>query len=245
MNQLQKSLKDYLNYTSSKRDELKVFLNVVNEFGESAIFGGMIRDFLLGSPKGFRGDIDIVVNTDSLDELFFVFQNYPITRNKLGGLRIKLGSWDIDVWKLKDTWAFKNVNGLNVDLNNLPYTTFFGLDSISYNLRSKKIVCTPTYFDHFHRKVLDVTCPMYSSEQYILKKGFRYIAGMAFEPTPEMKVRLIRAYEHAVEHSMALNQRLHGFYKELSSHVETGALGSYMADINKFENSRQLDLVVF
>ena len=245
MNQLQKSLKDYLNYTSFKRDELKNFLGVVNEFGESAIFGGMIRDFLIGSPKGFKGDIDIVVDSQSLDELFIVFQNYQILRNKFGGLRINLGSWEIDIWRLSDTWAFSNVPGISPILSNLPFTTFFELDSICYNLRSKKIVCTPTYFDHFKDKILDVTCPISSSDVYILKKGYRYIAGMSFDPTPEMKIRLIDAYERVVLSGLPLENKLHDFYIKLRSHLGEGALGSYIKDLNNFVNSRQLSLVTF
>ncbi|MGV2488706.1 UNVERIFIED_CONTAM: hypothetical protein FOS07_33190, partial [Bacillus mycoides] len=73
------------------------------------IFGGMIRDIGLFGRKGFRSDIDVVVDADR-HELTARLAQSPIQQcqmNKLGGIRFRYQNIDFDIWCLADTWAFK------------------------------------------------------------------------------------------------------------------------------------------
>lgn len=239
MNKLKTSLKNYLKYSSSSREELNDFLTDIKTIGRVAIFGGMIRDFLANDARIFNSDVDLVISCKPGADLNTFIHKYKGTTNKYGGSRISLGhKWSIDLWPIQETWAFKN--GLNIPptLENLYLTPFFSLDAICYLVEENSVLCSENYFELFQNKILDVNCTYTPSDLYLLKKAYRYKMDFDYSFSPELQQRLIIAFEREFIINPIMPIELQKFYHNLKAHISNVPL------IN-FDYQKQLDLMRF
>lgn len=116
---------------------LKQLLLTVFVYGTAYIVGGYFRDFL--SDKKSR-DIDIIVDIDSVRLLDIVDDlNCCYTKNRHGGIKLKLENIVVDLWSLENNWAFKNrLVKLNENnkLDSIAKGCFFNYDSLVINLHN-------------------------------------------------------------------------------------------------------------
>src|SRR5262245_19331364 len=87
------------------RRAVGAFCERLNDVGDAAIFGGMLRDLLLEGNTKFRSDVDIVVDTGRIGALEQLLAPYAPRKTAFGGFRLFVHKWMVDVWPLEWTWA--------------------------------------------------------------------------------------------------------------------------------------------
>lgn len=103
---------------------------------QAVLFGGTLRSLLAsrifqGKP-GRPRDIDVVVSGAPLSRLEEQFADILARRTRFGGLQLKRGAWQFDLWPVADTWAFKHDDrGGDVGFSALPSTTTFNVEAVA------------------------------------------------------------------------------------------------------------------
>lgn len=144
-------------FDSPKRLEVKNFIRILSGSGEVLVFGGLLRDIALYGGGEFNSDIDLVVDCSS-ETLFDFFQRRGALsgRNHFGGYRVKVGGWSIDVWPMRETWAFASGNVEFVDRRSLLLTTITNWDSVAFSFMDNALLSDFYYVDSLKRRELDV-----------------------------------------------------------------------------------------
>jgi predicted nucleotidyltransferase len=138
------------------RREVGEFCREVSEVGKVAIFGGMLRDLLLEGTQRFRSDVDLVIDTENTSLLQEVLVPYSPQRTALGGYRVALRKWIVDLWPLKCTWAIRSGYVQGKALSDLTRTTFFNWDAVVYEVRSGVVHCSPQYIEELNSRLLAI-----------------------------------------------------------------------------------------
>ncbi len=89
--------------------------------GRVGLAGGAVRDFVFGvKPR----DLDYAVDVKEAAQLDWALSSRSYESTRFGGYRVKLhdGTPDVDVWMLKNTWAFSQPTAPPVSWENLPKT---------------------------------------------------------------------------------------------------------------------------
>lgn len=94
------------------------------------MFGGMLRDIATGGASVIPRDLDLVVSEVSTERLVESFEGFVQRINRFGGVNLRIDEWDIDIWPLDQTWAFKECQGLEASIENLPATTFLNVEAV-------------------------------------------------------------------------------------------------------------------
>lgn len=144
-------------FDSAKRVGVSNFVKHLSSVGEVLVFGGLLRDIALFGTKGFNSDIDLVVDCSAeCLERFFLEGERQFIKNKFGGYRLEAGGWTIDVWPIRETWAFKYASVAYVGRESLLLTTITNWDSVVFSFKDKKIISRPCYLDCLRLGELDV-----------------------------------------------------------------------------------------
>jgi len=106
----------------------------------SVFFGGTLRSLLtarmyqprrsLGRPR----DIDLVVLGISIDKLKQEFRSRISRETRFGGIQIRHGNWQFDLWPLDKTWMLRDEKIEEIGFKNLPNTTFLNLEAIAVDI---------------------------------------------------------------------------------------------------------------
>lgn len=123
------------------------------DFSRVAIIGGLVRDFAREGRKGFRSDVDLVIDgkKEQVERLAVFLQ---AKSNRFGGFGFKQGPWKIDFWALETTWARNHVPIER--LEDVVTGTFFDWDAIAYDLWRRRVICGSDYFNRIEEGKLDV-----------------------------------------------------------------------------------------
>lgn len=154
---LKRRVDDYLWRDKSKTVlALRQFL--VEEFGDFekvSIFGGMIRDIARGGKRGFRSDVDLVIDAPA-DQVKELAEKLAAKPNLFGGFGHTSTRWQIDFWALETTWAHRHghINASSVD--DLMEGTFFDWDAAHYDIKSRKIYTQCGYLERLRSRTLGV-----------------------------------------------------------------------------------------
>lgn len=153
---LKSRLRYFLWQRPATRDQIQMVLEALTDVGPSAIFGGLLRDLCLLGSRNFRSDVDIVVDTQSQEDIERRLCKWQPARNKFGGYRFLVGEQPFDVWLLDNTWAFQQGYVEGADFRNLPLTTFFNWDAVAYHVEEGSIICADNYFEEISERVVDI-----------------------------------------------------------------------------------------
>ena len=201
-------------------------LDIVHELRQSKVkavlFGGTLRSLLVsrifeGRP-GRPRDIDVVVSGAPLPWLEKKFADILTRRTRFGGLQLKHGAWQFDVWPVADTWAFKHGDASErPSFSALPSTTPFNLEAVAVEVwtsggRPRAIFSGD---DRFFEGILARTLELNRSDN----------------PFPELTV--VRALIMASELQFKIGPRLASYIrnvaglisKEVVERVQTGHYG--------------------
>lgn len=139
----------------SQGEEIGALLDILSGVGESAIFGGLPRDFARDGRSAFNSDVDVVVDASS-DVLDTLLCELGGQRNRFGGYRLKYGRFDFDVWALQSTWAVSNGHVAAHSLNDLIKTTFFDCDAVLFRCRTLEIISSDRFWESIKHGIVDI-----------------------------------------------------------------------------------------
>ena len=157
---LRKRVSDFLAAEGGHGRPLNQALQEIAERGRGAyLFGGMLRDLMIQGVSKDPRDLDIVV-AELTPELESYLKPHLKKRTRFGGLEVSVGHWDLDIWELASTWAFREQLTSSRNFEDLPKTTFLDLQAIVLELshdsgRPGRIV-ESGFFEAIRQRTLDV-----------------------------------------------------------------------------------------
>ena len=102
---------------------------------QAVLFGGTLRSLLVSrifeAKPGRPRDIDVVVSGVPLSRLEEQFSDILTRRTRFGGLHLKRGTWQFDIWPVNETWAFRQNYSGPANFEQLPLTTTFNLEAVA------------------------------------------------------------------------------------------------------------------
>jgi len=121
--------------------------------------GGAVRNLLLCNSKTPR-DLDIILGYVSKEKLADLFSEKIKGRTGLGGLKLQVKDWSIDMWALKDTWAFKEGEIGGNGFSDYPKITFLNVDAIAIQLfakgKKKREIYSNGFFEAICTKTIEL-----------------------------------------------------------------------------------------
>ncbi len=141
---------------AERRSLADVVLPFFTQLGDAVIIGGMPRDIAMSGFRGFRSDIDLVLQPDDYGRYVEAVTSVGAVRNRFGGYGLRLGDWNVDVWALEDTWA-RQANHRRVDcFEDLLECTFFDSDAVLYAIKTRRVIARPDYLERLNKGVLGI-----------------------------------------------------------------------------------------
>jgi hypothetical protein len=172
----------------------------------AVIFGGVLRDLTLFGASEIPRDVDVVVKGATSGELEEVFGDLVYERNRFGGLRLRPTGWLIDIWLLKDTWAFREHIKAPVSFESLVETTFLNVEAVAAEIPTHpgraRPIYTAGFFESVNKKVLDIN----------------------FEPNPYPGLCVVRSVITALRLNWRISRRLGTYIVEYANKLPTQEL---------------------
>lgn len=143
----------FLHLDNILKDDVKKALNEVQYHTKVYLFSGLIRNFFLNVSE-YR-DIDIVLEKEV--DIKAIFGDWKIEKNSFGGYKIFFDSGVMDLWFMKNTWAFQHsANTLSFQIEeNIPNTAFFNFSSVVYCINRKEFHYTMHFLEFLKTKTID------------------------------------------------------------------------------------------
>lgn len=174
-----------------KNDELSAFLNEQNRGGEAFLFGGAPRDVLFSTPSKVN-DLDIFVS----GFLQIGPELEGAKRTKFGGLRARIGPFDVDIWSLEDSAAFRRTSASIINVRELLKTVCFSTDAIAVSTANRgSIVALPIFLESLERRRLDFVREPQTLEPVYCTRIARLVLKLGLLPTPWVASYFIRGIE--------------------------------------------------
>src|ERR1700733_11911919 len=197
-------LRERLNRFLSNHEDWKIPLRkALSRIGDNSwnavVFGGVLRDLTLFGNSEVPRDVDIVVADTNARDLERVFEDLIHERNRFGGLRLRTTGWMIDIWALRDTWAFREHLKEPASFDNLVQTTFLNVEAVAAEIPTQLGRPRPIYsggfFESVTSKVLDVN----------------------FEPNPHPGLCVVRSITTALRLDWRISKRLGAYIVQHAS----------------------------
>jgi hypothetical protein len=135
-----------------KDDAVAALIDSCNEVGEAFLFGGLVRDALLGS-SGVFGDVDIFVS-GPLNREFVENIARSSRRTNFGGIRLVVGKFDVDIWELPKSHAFRIEQGRSISIPSLLNTVCFSTDAVAASLLNSKVIASARFKSTLRSRVV-------------------------------------------------------------------------------------------
>ncbi|HIF9334650.1 hypothetical protein [Photobacterium damselae] len=157
---LQKRLNRFFDGSISCRKDVTQFVHELTKDTDTGVFafGGLVRDIGLFGVREFSSDVDLVFDghKKELERALGSLPHLQLEENKFGGFRIRLHSWDVDIWCAEDTWAIKRGLVDYKGITSLLDTTLLSWDSALFDVKKHKLICKKAYMDNLSQGKLDV-----------------------------------------------------------------------------------------
>ena len=219
-----KKVDRYINELRRDNSQIDRLFDRLSDVGESILLGGALRDIIL--KNDLPRDLDFIVNTEcNLDDLFG--SEFKYIKNRFGGYKVNTESIEIDIWRMKDHWAFKE-NIIKKDKRNLKHTTFLNFDAIFYTVGSK-IIDSEMFNSCIRKNCLDIT----------LDDKFIYL-------NPSSDINVLRMLNIIYEWELKLSDKSYKYIKNwICNNCEDAIDLLYKAQIKhyKFEKIKKEKLI--
>jgi len=121
--------------------------------------GGAVRDLLLCDSRTPR-DLDIILGYVSREQLADLFSKNVKGETGLGGLKLQIRDWSIDMWPLEDTWAFKEREIAGNGFSDYPEITFLDIDAVAIQLFTnrgrKRKIYSKGFFEAISARTIEI-----------------------------------------------------------------------------------------
>ncbi len=170
---------------------------------EAHVFGGFPRDLMVAGIDAAPRDVDIVLAQDRIIEVKSELAEYVERVTRFGGLHLSLYGWDVDVWSLEQTWAFRKDDQFDDTFADLPKTTFLDVDAVAVPISESS--------SHVHEHgFFDAICAR--------------TVGLNYRPNPYPALCVVRALDIARRLDFSLNAELVSYILETVQEQSTSAL---------------------
>lgn len=180
-------------------------LQKIREYDRNAfLFGGAARDILLSNNYNpiIPRDLDIVLSYADLNKVADSFVDSDKRWNCYGGVSIQIKDWSLDLWRLPETWAFKEkfvgVKGF-VDL---PRTTFLDINAVAVQLFKRKGQKREIYSKGFFEAILKKTIEI------------------NLEDNPNPAICIVRSLRIATKFNFAIGTKLAKYIEHYANRIE-------------------------
>ncbi|CAF1561619.1 unnamed protein product, partial [Didymodactylos carnosus] len=95
--------------------------------------------------------------------------------NKFGGYRVEVGGWTVDIWPLRETWAFKHGYVLFKGRESLLLTTITNWDAVAFSFKDKQIIARPSYLECLKLGELEIVMEKNPNPSGVLMRVIRSI----------------------------------------------------------------------
>jgi hypothetical protein len=197
-------LRERLNRFLANNADWKIPLRkALGRIGENSwtavIFGGVLRDLALHGNSEAPRDVDVVVDDTDARGLELAFEDLIHERNRFGGLRLRTTGWMIDIWALRDTWAFREHLKEPVSFESLVQTTFLNVEAVAAEIPIQigrpRPIYSAGFFESVASKILDIN----------------------FEPNPHPGLCVVRSITMALRLNWRISKRLGAYIVQHAS----------------------------
>ncbi|SES62166.1 hypothetical protein SAMN05216389_10190 [Oceanobacillus limi] len=184
-------IKESLFRLLSSRPQAMSFIKTLEAEGDLILFGGSVREYLDHEYNEVPRDFDFVINTNKdISNLVETFE-LPYTKNKFGGLKIYLDGLKFDIWRIDETWAFKERKIVFGDISDLRKTVFLNVDALFYNLNN---------------------CLLYDED--FSKAMNKSMLDIVLEDNPFPELNIARAFRLKYKYNLDFSKELYSFLEE-------------------------------
>lgn len=176
-----------------KHDDLAPFIQAINEKGEAYIFGGAARDVAFVG-RGVVNDLDIVVSGNFEADHLGQFGG-GWRRTNFGGLRGSIGRFDVDIWDLRKSYAFRYDSSNFISVNNLLRTVCFSTDGIAVSLKTGRVIRSRAFEDALALKMLDFIVPPVDLQPVVAARIARLMLKLDLGLTPSVASYFVSCFE--------------------------------------------------
>lgn len=174
-------------------EALSPFINSLNRVGEAYLFGGAPRDVSFVGRR-LVNDLDIFVSGPiDYEEVSRVSK--IVKKTNFGGLRLLVGPYDVDVWELSKSHAFKYDAASYVSVTNLLKSVCFSTDGIAVSLESGSVIKTTAFTKSLEHQRLDFVVPPSKIEPVVGARIARLVLKLHLELTPSVASYFVRCAE--------------------------------------------------
>ncbi|WP_051075295.1 hypothetical protein [Alkalispirochaeta alkalica] len=156
------------------------------------IFSGVIRDFFLGR-EDIR-DIDLVLEKPIDIDTYFA--DVPIRKNSFGGYKILYDDIPVDLWYIRDTWAYKFQKvfdfypGVGVF-----QTAFFNFSNIIFSLSENKFYFSNHFTRFLRDKEIDIGYPINANYDLCIVNTIYYSQKLNLKVSDNLKLFILQHYK--------------------------------------------------
>lgn len=187
--------------------------------GDLYLIGGVLREYRdKGDIQELR-DIDIIIDITSEEVWEKFLLKYSPVRNSFGGYKMLCKDFVIDVWILRETWAYREkvISCTEPEfIKYLPETVFLNLDAIIYDLRRD------VWYDQHYCNA------MKSGEIDII-----------LEKNPQLLLNIVRAFVLKKRYNMSFSNKLLNVIKR-----EVDINKDFLKDLMRIQEERYRKVVM-
>ena len=207
---LQRRTASFLAASNGHRSPLKPLIEKVARLGRGAsLFGGTLRDIMHGGPRACPRDVDVVV-AEMTPELLSYLEPHLRRRTRFGGVEVSLGGWDLDIWQLSETWAFREDMVCGKSFNDLPRTTFLNVQAVVAEIPSSTgaeiRLSEHGFFRAIRQRVLDINFEENPFPEHCLLAALTAAHSMRFALSPKLASYVVHYGNKADLKELCLHQ---------------------------------------
>ncbi|MBX2980928.1 MAG: hypothetical protein KF905_16695 [Flavobacteriales bacterium] len=202
---LKASISDLLADPTRIGEDAVALINLLGFSKELYLVGGAIRDVHSGSSPR---DLDFILSDPFPEDCLHMAERIgPYSKNRLGGLKFKLSTIEVDLWSLSQNWANRErvVRTKNALTKEIAKGNFLNYDGLVFAAKSNILECS--YFN----KCID------SSELDIIRHSHKYAYS-----NPNRLANVLRAFYLSRKHRFSfsdylteyISRQLHSFHLE-------------------------------
>lgn len=144
-------------YLKKYPPSLKLFQQL-EQAGDIYLIGGILREYRDRQEIKDLRDIDIIIDVKNGNDWIEILEQYQPEINSFGGYKLECSGLIVDIWKLQETWAYREGYVLckpEEYVQNLQNTVFLNTDAIIYDL-IRNIWYDEKYIDAMKSGIIDV-----------------------------------------------------------------------------------------
>ena len=200
------SVEMLLNEYLTKHHPARILFNGLQELGDMYLIGGVLREIKDNGRIISLRDMDVVLNTTNEKKYEQFLYSYSPEINRFGGYRVQCQDLIIDIWLLRQTWAYSK-QVIKCDSKDyaqmLPRTVFLNIDAIIYDMKNDK------WYDTEYQKAMKTR-----------------VLDIVLEENPFIELNIVRSIVLKQKYEMAFSDKLREVIKKYINECTDKEIGA-------------------